>query len=564
MIRRLQERCDSFKYHLSVNSTGDQCVTAIRCNKPVQIKREAVQYDSEGFPTGQVYQVLACGHSRLIDIEEKVKREQRNVLWDNLFGFQKRVIERIEENNLQGLINTRMGSGKTIMAASLLRENAAEFTANFTKYCVIVTPVGGIYQWKEELEKFLGLNNIQSIQHAMLTPQVIYSPKQTLTPVSKVVIVPWTKLSEKNIQKQLFSGGVASMIVDESHFFKNLNSARTQALIDVSKKMPLNAPKVFLSGTPVENNVFELAVVLNQLDPRYFSSWLVIDRMCLHDSRGKAISLAPYWRQTFFDRTKNYIIRIPDEEMDIPLPPSKHEVVWADARDFEVNEEFVKAYNTTLSELETILYGAKRDAGSIIGLMQQLRHHVGRMKIMSLATWIDAWMTMNPGEKICVGIHHIFVREALCKLLAHRRPLSMSDESPEKKDEIERKFRNGYSNLLIANVISAGVGRNMQFCRNAILMERQWNPSKEAQFFGRFHRPLTDEYGRVRYSFTEEDTVRFWTMNLRNSYDEFMVSMNELKKVIVDSTEEDEDIPPMDSIFELAEKVVSLRMKWVA
>jgi SNF2 family DNA or RNA helicase len=248
-------------------------------------------------------------------------------------------------------------------------------------------------------------------------------------------------------------------------------------------------------------------------------------------------------------------------EVNIPLPEIKYHTLNVDPREYEVNKEFVLAYNVALDELETMLH-SNVDAGSIIGLMQQLRHHTGRMKIMAAAVWIDSWMTMNPGEKLCVGIHHKGVREALAKLLAHRNPLQMSDENPKEKDEIEQKFRNGH-NLLIASIISAGTGRNFQFCRNALILERQWNRSKEDQFAQRFWRIISDEHGRVRTNFTEADTVNIWTMNANPSFDEFFEDMIHLKGIIVDSVDEDEDIPEESFTLKLAHEVVRKRMKWI-
>jgi len=140
----------------------------------------------------------------------------------------------------------------------------------------------------------------------------------------------------------------------------------------------------------------------------------------------------------------------------------------------------------------------------------------------------------------------------------------MSSEDPKTKDEIENAFRNGKSNLLIANIGSAGVGRNFQFCRNALILERQWNKSKEDQFAQRFWRIMKDPDGRVRSNFGPNDTVHITTLNLQSSLDEFMDAMGDLKEVICDSTDESvEELPPEDTMIELARKVVQKRMKFV-
>jgi SNF2 family DNA or RNA helicase len=561
MNRRLQEYCQEMTCKSSTNSTGDRCAAGEICGKVVRVKTECDEM-FDGEDTGRVYQILQCGHTRFVEKEESIQHFSRNKMWDRMLPFQQEAVEFAENANLRILCGDEMGLGKTVIAANILRENAARMTDNFTKFCLVLVPTGGIYQWHEELTKWLDLENPQSMEHLMLAPQIILSMGQTITPMSKVIIIPWSKLSDKKFHKQV-KGKVASFIVDECHFYKDENSQRTKAFLELSKDAGLNAPKVFLSGTSVENRVMELKVVLNQLDPLYFSSWRDLARMCTISHNGKILSISPFWRNEFFDITRKYIIARKKSDVNIPLPAIEYKKVWLNPSEHEANKELVEAYNISLAELESMLQ-SNMDAGSIIGLMQQLRHHTGRMKILSAAIWIDGWMTCNPGEKLCVGIHHKGVREALAKLLAHRKPLQMSDEDPKIKDEIERKFKSNGSNLLIASIISAGTGRNFQFCKNAIILERQWNRSKEDQFAQRFWRIIADEHGRIQTEFSEKDTVTIYTMDARNSFDEFFDEMIHLKGIIVDSTDDSvDDIPEESFTLELAKRVVQKRMKWI-
>ena len=562
MTRRLVEYCDSYRRKFSLNSTGDTIVTSTLCNKPLQVITECDEL-FDGEETGRIYQILQCGHTRFVDKSKAIVNLERNLLWDNLLPFQKEFVEFAEKANLICMNTSEMGLGKTPMAISTVRENAAAFTDNFTKYSIWIVPVGGIYQWLEEGMFWLGLDKPTSLEHIQLLPQVIITNGQLLSPLSKIIIVPWSKIGDKRFLEQVKKLGVGSLVVDECHFFKDENSQRTKALMELSKLAGPKAPKLFLSGTPIENRVMELKVALNQMDPNFFYSWTVLDRMCLHYNN-KALGISPHWRDRFFQQVGKYWFAKKKAEVNIPLPLIEYHTAWDSPFNFEVNRELISMYNTTLDELQEVLSGARVDSSSIIGLMQQLRHHTGRMKVMSAATWVDSFMTCYPNEKICVGIHHIFVREALAKLLSHKNPLQISSEDPKTKDEIENAFRNGKSNLLIANIGSAGVGRNFQFCRNALILERQWNKSKEDQFAQRFWRIMKDPDGRVRSNFGPNDTVHITTLNLQSSLDEFMDAMGDLKEVICDSTDESvEELPPEDTMIELARKVVQKRMKFV-
>jgi SNF2 family DNA or RNA helicase len=566
-MRRLQLQCEVCGKTLKVLEEIEILVGVDTPCTLDEMEDESTQHldvPSISVPTPHILQILKCGHNIISTIEIHKKNSQRNLLWDRLLPFQQEFVEFAEANNCRAICRDQMGMGKTIESLSVVINNMEKFTDNFTKYCLIVTPVGSIYNWEEEALKWFGLDNPSSMEHFMMTPQVVITGGQLLTPLSKVVICPWSKLSDKKIQEQLLTIGIASIIVDECHFFKDEKSQRTSSLLKLVRTMAPESPLLFLSGTLVENRIMEMKVALNLLDPKFFYSWEVLDRFCSHSREGKALSLSPYYRDRFFARTSKYMIGRKKEDVNLPLPTLKKSNVWTDPQDFKVNEDLALAYNKTLDEMEVLLSTPAKTSASLIGLMQQLRHITGKMKILGAATFIENFFIENPGEKLAVGIHHISVRESLAALLSHRNPLQMSDEDPKRKDEIERGFRNGESNLLICSILSAGVGRNFQFCKNALIVERQWNRSKEDQFTERFHRILTDEMGRVKAHFTEKDDVTVWTMQGKNTFDEFFDPLIHLKGIIVDSSEEStEELPEENFILELAEQVVAARIKWV-
>lgn len=530
----------------------------IECGKPKQI------ISSRDLGNGFVLEELACGHYDVTPVKEHQEHMERNLLWDNLLPFQKDFLTFAEKNSCRAILRDEMGLGKTVQSLSLLRENKDAFTANGTKYCLIVTPVGGIYQWEEEARFWLGLDNCKDILHLSLTPQVIVTTKQKLNKFSKVVICPWSKLSDPVIKKQLLEVGIGSIICDEAHFFKDERSQRTKALLDYIKAAGITAPLIFMTGTLVENRIMEMKVALNAIDPQFFYSWKVVDGFCIHDHTGKALSINPRLRERFFQRTAPYMIGRKKSEVNIPLPAFERKFHWCDVNDTKANEKFAIEYNEVLDELEDTLDNDSGNVGNIIGLMSKLRHITGRLKIYSAAVWIEKFFQANPNEKLAVGIHHQSVRESLVKLLAHRNPLEMSSEDPKEKDEIEKAFKGPSHNLLICSILSAGVGRNFQFCRNALVLERQWNRSKEDQFEQRFHRIIKDEAGRIRTHFTDRDTVTAHYLQMTNTFDEYFDGLVHLKGIIEDSSDESiEDLPATDTILELARTVVAKRIKFV-
>ena len=77
---------------------------------------------------------------------------------------------------------------------------------------------------------------------------------------------------------------------------------------------------------------------------------------------------------------------------------------------------------------------------------------------------------------------------------------------------------------------------------------------------------MRDNFGRVRTKFDSDDTVYIYTANLSDSFDEYFDSMIHLKGLVVasiDDSLDEEEIPDVNFMIELASLVTAKRMKWV-
>ena len=87
-----------------------------------------------------------------------------------------------------------------------------------------------------------------------------------------------------------------------------------------------------------------------------------------------------------------------------------------------------------------------------------------------------------------------------------------------------KRFKESKSRILIASTLAAGEGLNLQFCSDAILLERQWNPANEEQVEGRFHR------------FGQLNNVSVTYMIASGTIDEYFTELVEVKRGIVAAT----------------------------
>lgn len=390
------------------------------------------------------------------------------------YEFQKRGVAFAEKTNLTCLIADSMGLGKTIQSLLILRRNWEAMTP-----CLILVKSSLVLQWTTELKTWAS-------NHPFSVMPVIN--KNCLIPGFNCYIMSMDTLSRKGVEDKLAALKIKSIIVDESHSFKDPSANRTTALIKLIMRLNIKA-RIFLSGTPIKNRADEYFTILNLLAPQHFrskaqfqSNWLI------PNEKGQYSRIAPWRLEEFLKLISNWVIRREKTDVLTNLPPLSREKVWVTIDD----PNFKAQYNKTLDFFGNWLNdpNESHDATSILGWLAKIRALTGEAKATQAAEWAAEFLD-STDESLAIGIHHKAVRDTLYYVLdaTGYSPLKFSGEdSMYQKDRVVQAFMRGDSRLLIINQIAGGVGLNLQNCANALTLERMWNAADEEQFEGRFHR----------------------------------------------------------------------------
>jgi len=118
--------------------------------------------------------------------------------------------------------------------------------------------------------------------------------------------------------------------------------------------------------------------------------------------------------------------------------------------------------------------------------------------------------------------------------------------SEDRQNAIE-KFKEDGNRIMIASTLASGEGLNLQFCSDAIMLERQWNPANEEQAEARFHR-----FGQV-------NPVTVTYMLATETIDEYFTEIVEQKRAIVAQTLDGKEMQweQNDLMRELAQMIVT-------
>lgn len=510
-------------------------------------KTAIVESESEIF--GKFCRKFSCGH--FVFKDKLAIPSGRDEKWNDFFPFQRDGIEFAENSDYRCQIGDEMGLGKTIQALGTLRYNYEALTP-----CLIVCEAAKVYDWKSEFRIWVG-DKFTEIKDE---PIIHMSGQYMLCPAFNNHIISMALLQKPKVLESIKNYGFKFLIVDESHSFKNEDAERTYALQAIARVIP---HVIFLSGTSVINRVDEFFVPLNILRPSHWPSKAHMISHCDRDSKGRVLGISEWYRPRFFDLISKYVIRRTKKDAGLKLPTlriNKHLIA------INTNKDLVKGYNKLVDELEKALdaihAGITPDM-PLIAIFAKLRHLVGIAKVKPTLELVKEFLdSTDPEDKIAIGVHHKAVMDFMEKGLEEYNPVCISDESGAVKMQRIEQFKSPNRRVAILSILGAGQGLNIQFCRNAITMERQWNAAKEDQFHGRFHRPVKNPDGTIKTEFIDAvDSVNIDIENAADTIDQFFDEMVELKRQIAGSTlDEDFEYNPK-FLIELAERCVQTRLK---
>jgi len=416
-----------------------------------------------------------------------------------LMPFQIDGVKRMEAANARAILADMQGLGKTVQALALLKLHQAELLP-----AIIIPPSTVKLQWFWEIDRWLG-------QKGFLT-QVISSGKEFCAPGFNIYIVTYDMAKNEEMFR-FVKDDIKTVILDECQRIKNHLSDRAKAVQKLCKDVPHIIP---MSGTPIKNHAGEYFTVLNLVRPRQFPHYAkFLDSYCDHYDNGWGGKVGGLKNpQKFNDDTKDFIIRRTKDEVLKDLPEFSRRFSHV-----ELDGKVKKIYIELLKELDDILYAdditeSERGAAKIV-IMTKMRHITGLSKVPAVAEFVQEFIE-STDRKITIFTHHQDVMELLNAEiieLTKIKPLLMKGSlSSDDRHKLTMKFKDdNASRILIASTLAAGEGLNLQFCSDAVMMERQWNPANEEQAESRFHRYGQKNAVNVNYTLCSETIDEFFT-----------------------------------------------------
>jgi SNF2 family DNA or RNA helicase len=482
-----------------------------------QCGKVAVEKSRVSFGNSKII-FLECGHS----ISESVMTSSgiANILnGTTLWKYQVDGVEFLERSNARALLADDQGLGKTVQILALIKLHREELTP-----CIVTAPSSVTNQWHTEIRNKCGVEGFLT--------QVIKSGKELAAPGFDIYVTTYDLLKNEKCF-DLVKDKIKLVVIDECQRIKNHTSDRAKAVQRVCKNVEHIIP---MSGTPIKNHAGEYFTVLNLIAPRMFPHYAhFIERECDSYNNGWGYKVGGLKNpEAFHEKTKELIIRRTKDEVLPDLPDKTRNFFHC-----ELDRRLNKRYAEALQELEDAFYNddsAFEKQSCMLAIMTKMREVTGLGKVQHAVDFLSDHVE-NCERKIVMFAHHHSVVDLLTA--SYNKWASQNEKGPclnlkagsgDAKEKVVNQFRDDGYQVMIASTQAAGEGLNLQFCSDAVMLERQWNPPNEVQAEDRFHR------------FGQTNKVSITYMIATETIDEYFTELVEAKRAIIMSTMDNKEI----------------------
>ena len=307
-----------------------------------------------------------------------------------------------------------------------------------------------------------------------------------------------------------------ALVVDESHYAKNPQAKRTQAVRRLAEALPEDALRLALTGTPVMNHPDELIAQLRILGRlQEFGSGARFARRF----QGAGAEERIHWhlrRSCFVRRLKADVL---------PQLPAKTQVVLPVAldnqREYKLAQDDVIAWlreqPLDLGEMEAKVAAALR--AERLAQLNALKRLAARGKASAALAWIEDFLASD--EPLVVFAGHREVQELLLEGFPDALHILGRDSINQREAAVDAFQDADGPQLIVCATRVAGQGITLTRASNVAFLDLEWTPAMHDQAEDRCHR------------IGQHDAVTAWYLLAADTIDETMIELISRKRGIV-------------------------------
>lgn len=435
------------------------------------------------------------------------------------------------------ILADEMGLGKTVQVVSFIEHLRTE--ESIRGPYLIVVPLSTIQHWRREIEDWTDMNvcvyhdigdakgKAKDMRMFIRQMEWYYEQRRRGLLKFNILLTTYeTLLSDYEVFEEIHW---RLMVVDEAHRLKNSNSKALKRMRELHCDR-----RLLLTGTPLQNNITELWVLLNFLEPSQFDSF-----DDFHTSFGDLKTQTQV--QELQQKIAPYILRRVKEDVEKSIPPKEETII-----EVELTTMQKRYYRAIYERNRSYLYKGLTGSGlpSLINIQMQLRkccNHPFLIKGVSdrelegieydnveeqMKKTLEASgkfvlvskllpKLKREGHKVLIFsqfIHQLDLLQQYCESQGFGcERLDGTVSGHARQSAIDRFSRpHSKSFVFLLSTRAGGVGINLIAADTVIIFDSDWNPQNDLQAQARCHR------------IGQEKAVKIYRLITRNTFESEM------------------------------------------
>lgn len=501
--------------------------------KAGEIKKNGIQISNYQFGIiDELYEEMETKPTFLMELYEKKKRLQ-NIANIEEIAIPKGIKAKLREyqhhglnwlaflhkNQLGGCLADDMGLGKTLQTITFLQYLKLEDKKNPPS--LIIAPTSLIFNWKNEIEKFcptlkmlvfIGSNRLEN--------------KENFSKYDLVISTYGSLLNDVEFLKDFKFNYV---ILDESQAIKNPNSKRYKAV-----RLLNSFNKLVLTGTPIENNTFDLYAQLNFLNPGLLGNMSHF-KTTFSDSIDKDKNIES--SQLLSKIISPFVLRRTKEQVATELPEKTESIIFC-----EMETEQRKVYDLFKNKYRDYLLnkidenGVEKSQMYILEGLTKLRQICNSTALINeeedYGNYSVKLENLIENIKEKTGNHKILVFSQFVKMLKIVKTRLeeeliqyeyLDGQTANRQEKVENFQSNSNVRVFLISLKAGGTGLNLTEADYVFIIDPWWNPAVENQAIDRCYR-----IGQTK-------KVMAYRMICKDSIEEKIVALQGKKKAVASS-----------------------------
>ncbi|MDR0339099.1 MAG: DEAD/DEAH box helicase [Desulfovibrio sp.] len=427
----------------------------------------------------------------------------------------------LRDYHFGGILADEMGLGKTVQTLSFI-QHMIEHGSD--KPNLIVVPTSVLPNWEREAEKFVpGLK--------ILT---IYGTRREgmFKKIKKADLVLTTYALLRRDLEELQKYDFNTIILDEAQNIKNPNTITARSVRRINADM-----RLCLSGTPIENNLFELWSLFEFLMPGFLGAQHAFRRGVVRPIKDGDDETLSFLRTC----VRPFILRRTKSEVAKDLPPKIENTSFCGLADEQMELYAMLAKKLKEQVLSTVeKNGIAKSQMSILDALLKLRQICCHPRLLKLdmpgvstnlpSGKFDAFKDMvtdivEEGHRVLVFSQFVQMLHIIRSWLQiSNMPFCYLDgASKDRFDQVDRFNNDDSIPIFLISLKAGGTGLNLTSADYVIHYDPWWNPAVENQATDRTHR-----IGQTRQVFS-------YKLICRNTVEEKILGLQNSKKGVAES-----------------------------